>query len=237
MTENRFRPQFTPDCTKGESIFGWIYLAIHMFGLPLLLYYLPPQVFPNLTDLQANAIYYGIGFALIMVVFWKMLRREFDHLLDSPFRCIGGFFISFFLWYALSVLMTGLLTSIGLGGPPPNNQAIDTLAKEGYNITLVISVIAAPILEEVLFRGIAFQTIRRKNRCLAYAVSILLFSLYHVWQFAFLHKDVAYLLYMLQYLPITFALTWCYEYTGSLWSVIFFHASNNYLAMTLLNYM
>ena len=72
---------------------------------------------------------------------------------------------------------------------------------------------------------------------MAYVVSILLFSLYHVWQFAFLYKDVTYLLYMLQYLPITFALTWCYEYTGSLWTAIFFHASNNYLAMSLVNYM
>ena len=237
MTETRFSPQFTPDCTKAESIFGWIYMLIHMFGFPLLLPYLQQSVFPNMTEMQANVIYYGTGFAIVMVVYWKLLRREFDHLLDRFFRCVGGFFIGYFLWYSLSILMTGLLSAFGWTGTTPNDQAVDLLAKESYNLTMVISVIAAPILEEVLFRGIAFQTIRRKNRALAYAASLLLFSLYHVWQFVFLHQDWSYLVYLLQYLPITFALTWCYEYSGSLWLPIFFHASNNYLAMSLLNYM
>jgi membrane protease YdiL (CAAX protease family) len=237
MTENRFRPQFTPDCTKWEIIFGWVYLFVHMFAFPLLLPYLQQHAFPQMTEIQANALYYGVSLAVVMVVFWKLLRREFDHLLDRFFRCVGGIFISYFLWYALSILMTGFMTSVGLDTTTPNDQAVDLLAKESYNIAMVISVIAAPIAEEVLFRGIAFQSIRKKNRFMAYAVSLLLFGLYHVWQYAVFYQDVKYLLFILQYLPITFALTWCYEYTGSLWPAIFFHASNNYLAMSLLKYL
>lgn len=237
MTETRFNPHFTPDCTKGETIFGWIYLLVHMFALPLLLPYVQQYIFPALTDIQANGLYYGTSLAVVMIVFWKLLRREFDHLLDSPLRCLSGFFSAYFLWYGLSFLMTGLMTAFGMDMTTPNDHAVDILAKENYRVTMVISVIAAPILEEVLFRGIAFQSLRRKNRFAAYAASLLLFSLYHVWQFVFLYQDWQYLLYILQYLPITFALTWCYEYTGSLWPAIFFHASNNYLAMSLLNYM
>lgn len=233
MTEQRFTPKFTPDCTKAETIFGWIWLVIHMFALPLLLPVLQTHVFPSITAIQANALYYGFSLAVVAVFGMKMLRREFDHLLDRVFHCVKAFFAAYFLWYTLSFLVTGLMTAFGWDGATPNDQAVDLLAKESYRVTLVISVIAAPILEEILFRGIVFQSLHRKNRKLAYAASLLLFGLYHVWQYALLEQDVTYLLYIVQYLPITFALTWCYEQSGSLWTPIFFHATNNYLAMLL----
>ena len=234
MTEQRFNPQFTPDCTKAETIIGWFWLIIHMFVLPLLLPVLQTHAFLSMTAIEANVLYYGLSFAVVAVFGFKMLRREFDHLMDRLFRCFKGFFTAYFLWYALSVLVTSLMMSFGWDTVTPNDQAVDQLATESYNITMVISVIMAPILEEILFRGIVFQSVRKKNRRLAYAASLLLFGLYHVWQFALLEQDITYLLYIVQYLPITFALTWCYEYTGSLWTSILFHASNNYLAMLLL---
>ena len=237
MTENRFIPQFNPDCTKTETILGSIWLLVHMFALPLLLPVLQTQFFPEMTAIQANAVYYGVSFVVVAAFGMRLLRREFDHLLDRPFRCLQGFFTAYFLWYTLSFLVTGLLMTFGFEATTPNDEAVDLLAKESYRITMVISVIAAPILEEVLFRGILFQSIRRKNRVLAYVASLVLFGLYHVWQYALLNQDLSYLLFIVQYLPITFALTWCYEYSGSLWTAIFFHASNNYLAMTLLQMM
>jgi membrane protease YdiL (CAAX protease family) len=114
---------------------------------------------------------------------------------------------------------------------------VDVLAQENFGGVLVISVIAAPIVEEVLFRGILFQSIRKRSRVLAYVTSLAVFGLYHTWQFALLYQDPKYLLFSLQYIPITFALTWSYERSGSLWTAIFFHATNNYLAMQITQMM
>lgn len=237
MTENRFRPQFTPDCTKPEIIIGFIYLLLHMFAMPLLIPVVQLYVFPQLDEITANAAYYGIGVVVSFTLFWKLLRREFDHFMDRPFHCVRGVLVAYFLWYAFSMLLFSLLELLGLDLTTPNDMAVDLLADQNFNITMVISVIAAPIVEEVLFRGVLFQSIRRKSRLMAYAASLLLFGLYHVWQFAVAYQDPTYLLYIVQYLPITFALTWCYEYSGSLWTAIFFHASNNYLAMSMLQAM
>ena len=237
MTENRFNPQFTSDCTKKEVIIGLIYLLLHMFAFPLLIPVIQQHIFPELDEITANAAYYGLGLAVSFLLFLPMLRREFDHLLDRLLHCVRGFFVGYFLWYTLSFLLTGLMMAFGLDVTTPNDQAVDLLAGQNYNITMVISVIAAPILEEVLFRGVLFQSIRRKSRLMAYLASLLLFGLYHVWQFALVYQDPTYLLYIVQYIPITFALTWCYEYSGSLWTAIFFHASNNFLAMSLLQAM
>ena len=166
----------------------------------------------------------------------KLLRREFDHLLDRPMLCLRSLLGGYLRWYGLGVIMTLIMTALQIEGTPPNDQAVDLLADQGYNVMLVISVIAAPILEEVLFRGILFQSIRKKSRLWAYIASLAVFGLYHTWQFAVIYQDPIYLLYSLQYIPITLAITWSYEHSGSLWTAIFFHASNNYLAMSLMQF-
>ena len=95
-----------------------------------------------------------------------------------------------------------------------------------------IGIFLAPIVEEVVFRGVVFQSLRKKSRLLAYGVSVGLFCLYHVWQYAVAYQDPVMLLYALEYIPITLAITWSYERSGSLWTAIAFHAANN-----LMNFM
>lgn len=237
MTTDRITPQFTPDCTKREVILGLFWLGMHMFALPLLTAVLQINVFPDMDEITANALYYGVSLFVVLALFMGMLRREFDHLMDRVFRCVKAFLLGYFFWYNMSFIMSALLTLFEITAELPNDAAVDMMAGQNYNVTLVISVIAAPILEEVLFRGILFQSIRKKSRLWAYIASLGLFGLYHVWQFAVLYQDPTYLLFGLQYIPITFALTWSYEYSGSLWTPIFFHATNNLIAMQVMQMM
>ena len=235
MTSNRFNPKFTPDLTKPELIIGLIWLVVHMFVLPLLTSPLMTWI-PTLTEIEVNAAYYGFSLAVVMAFGFKLLRREFDHFADRLGRCIRTLFMGYFIWYTLALVMSMIMTALNIEATPPNDQAVDVLADQGYNIMMVISVIAAPILEEVLFRGVLFQSIRKKSRLCAYIASLAVFGLYHTWQFAVIYQDPIYLLYSLQYIPITLAITWSYEHSGSLWTAIFFHASNNYLAMSLMQF-
>ena len=62
----------------------------------------------------------------------------------------------------------------------------------------------------------------------------MLFSLYHVWQYAAASGDPGLLLYAIQYIPMSVALAWTYERSGSIWTPIFFHMGYNaisYLAL------
>lgn len=222
---------FTPTITKFEMIFGLIYLPIHVFVLPLLLSVVQITLLPELTAIQGNLLYYGISAVVLLPLFWKMLRREFDPLFDRPFHCLGTFVTGYGLWFVLALAVSAVMTLLGMVEDTPNDMAVDDLVKEGYNATLLMSVIAAPILEEILFRGVLFQSIRKKHRVLAYVVNIFVFGLIHVWQYALIYGDWSYLLYIINYAHITFVLTWVYEHSGSLWTAIFFHASNNFLAL------
>ena len=88
-----------------------------------------------------------------------------------------------------------------------------------------MAVILAPIVEESLFRAGIFGLLRRKSRFLAYALSVLAFGLYHVWQNAL--YDPRQLIVLLQYIPSSLALAWAYERTDSIWSSIFLHMLTN----------
>ena len=72
---------------------------------------------------------------------------------------------------------------------------------------------------------IPFGTSRRYSRILGYLLSTLVYALYCVWQFVYAYGtvDFRYLLLMVEYLPMSLALTWCYDNGGSIWSPIALH--------------
>lgn len=225
---------FTPDLTRPETVIGWVYLPIHVLALPLLMGFLP-FLFPtvDISASQATGYYYLIGIIVVMLFFRKFLRREFDHLCDTPLSFLYGVIAGYMLWYVLNYFAQIIFLFLGwFQDTNPNEGALNELSKQDFRIMKAVTVFAAPILEEVLFRGVVFQSIRKKHRILAYAVSILLFSLYHVWQYALADLDPSMLLYAIQYFPITFALIWSYERSGTLWAPIALHMFNNYLAFT-----
>ena len=59
------------------------------------------------------------------------------------------------------------------------------------------------------------------------------FALYCVWQFVYSYGtvDFRYLLLFLQYVPMSLALTWCYDNGGSIWSPIALHMVLNALIL------
>jgi membrane protease YdiL (CAAX protease family) len=98
--------------------------------------------------------------------------------------------------------------------------------------TMVLIVIfLAPLVEEVLFRGLVFGGLRTRSRVLAYGVSCILFALVHVWQFVLVNCDLTYFLLMVQYLAPGVVLAWAYDHSGSLWTSIGLHALANALSV------
>ena len=114
----------------------------------------------------------------------------------------------------------------------PNNAAVMDLAHLELGKVTAMAVFLAPILEELLFRGGVFGTLRCWNRNVAYGVSMLLFALYHVWGYA--RNDPMSWLYLLQYMPVGFLLCRCYERTDSIWGSILLHMLNNAVSMRVL---
>lgn len=219
--------------TRTQTVLGWLYMPVHFFVIPVLaamfVYYVPG----NYSEVTVNKIYFGVGLAFVLIALGEWLRRNFYVLLDNPgrvFMCIAAGFAAD---YMLSVVVIVALTFIEGIGVNPNNELLDQMADADLGAMMGITVFLAPVVEESIFRGVVFGSIRRKSRAAAYIVSVLLFALLHVWQYVIAYGDPWYFVYMLQYLPVSLVLAWLYERSGTIWTSIAFHMLFNALAFHL----
>lgn len=220
---------FDNHMSRGQLIFGLVYLPVHIFALPMVISAL--MLAMGIEDLgTVNLVYYGISLMLVLAVFWSHLRAHFDTLLDGVGRCIITFLMALGIDYVLSLAMSTLLLSMGMMSENPNDSAIMEIAMESEGAVKAVAIFMAPIVEEVLFRGVIFGGVRRRSRGAAYVLSVLMFAMYHVWQYVAVSGDWTTLLYVLQYLPVSIALAWAYERSGSLWVPIGFHMMINSLS-------
>lgn len=229
MEPKRIIPNFTSSMTKGEFIAGAVYLPVHIALLPLLLG--AALTAGWMGEATANFLCYAIGVVYMLIFEWRFLRREFDPLCENALRCLSEICVG----YALMLLCNLAVATIMQGTSPADNQnnaAIIGMVGQDYGKVAAMSVFLAPIVEELLFRAVIFGRLRRINRPLAYAVSMLLFSLYHVWAFAI--SDPTYFIYLLQYLPVSFLLCRCYERSNTIWGSIFLHMLINGVALNAL---
>ena len=219
---------------RGARIAGWVYLPVHVLVLPLTLGAALAAVCGELpSDVTCNVWYYLIGLVFTLIAMWRFLRRSYDTMAGSILRCIGMLFAAYGLDVLLSLVLQLGMSLIG-ELPSPNNDAVTRLAAADYKRMIAVAVFMAPLVEECLFRGVLFGAIRPRSRFWAYVVSVALFALYHVWQYAVMYQDARLLLSALTYVPVSAALAFCYEQTRSVWPPVFFHMLINAASLALM---
>lgn len=223
-----------PQMTRKEEVRGWCLLVLYLVVFPTVMGLLQ-RLFPaEGMAAERNVIYYAVISAVIFAVFWSFLRHALDLFLDDlPRSCLA--------------MGTGLLAWLLLFFPArmlplpiedPNVLNYQEQFALSPAATVLIVVVFLPVVEEILFRGLIFSSLRRHSRVLAWLVSVFGFALYCVWQFIFAYDrlDLRYLILMVRYLPTAVACTWCYDNSGSVWSPVILHmltaAGRLYLALT-----
>lgn len=235
MNENRQGrrpiPAFTSRLSRGECFAVLAYLPVHILILPTLLVVFYAKGY--IDEAQMNFLCYAVGAVYMIAAAFRFLRRDFDPLCDRLWSCVIEILSSYVFMLALNMVVSMLVGLVVPTQGNPNNSSVMELYGEDYGMISAMIIFLAPIPEELMFRAGIFGTIRQHNRTAAYIVSILAFSLYHVWNYA-LTRPI-YLLYMIQYIPVSYLLCRCYERTNSIWTSIFFHMFTNGLALRALS--
>ncbi len=219
-----------------ERIGGLIYIPMHCWVVPLLVVLvdeLSDKI--NLNEAVMNLIIYAIGFLFCLLFMWKFLKSSFDDIFESNTRFFGLIIRSFGLYYALAVVTSWIVVAI-VGDYElainPNSADINALAGENFNVMAAMTVIFAPIVEECMFRGALFGTIRKKSRFLAYFVTIVFFAFYHLYAYFITDYTWQLWVYLLQYVPATFVFCRLYEKSGTIWAPIALHSVINLIALS-----
>ena len=206
----------------------WVFFVIYVVVFPFLMGQIQrlageQEVF--LPVAEANVVYYFLSAVLLLLLLWSYLKNGFFLLLDwlpeNLFAFLTG--LGGALVLHLLVMRVPLPVSNPIYLDYPEQFALSPMA------TGVLLVVLMPLVEEVLFRGLMFGSLRRYSRPLAYAVTVLFYAVYCVWQYVFSYGalDLRYLLLFVQYLPMSLALTWCYDNGGSIWSAVALHMAIN----------
>ena len=226
---------FEPLLTRREALAGAVYILVHFLVLPLL-FEAAAQLSPWFTVGRVNLLYYAAAVIFLAVFMGRWLYRQYDRFVDRPFWCIGSMAGAYLVNYLLSGLLVLFFSALELElGTTPNDSAIMELQGFDMRVVKAVSLYLAPVLEETLMRGVVFGTLRRVRRGAAYAVSALLFAFCHIWMYA--PEGMLFWLTLAQYIPVSIALCYAYERSGSVWTSVFLHMFINAMGYTAMSLM
>ena len=221
----RHRRPWRPQMTRAEMGRGWVFFALYVLLFPWIMGWVQRSFDGELLVAEANVVYYLLSATLVFLVFWSFLKHGFHLLLDWLPENLFAFATGLVGAGALHLLVSLILLPV----ENPNAVSYPEQFALAPFATTVILVVLMPVVEEPLFRGLLFGTARRYSRALGYALSIFVYAFYCVWQFVYAYGqvDLRYLLLFVEYLPMSLALTWCYDNGGSIWTPVALHAAVN----------
>ena len=200
--------------------------------LSFLFYQLFPFFEPYLTDsgyeivdLLFSAVCYVLSlllpFGLCLILTQTPLRVAFPFRMGHPAEKIGGVFIGLG-----TAIVSGYITSafsavlmiFGIGIEEP--AFFSPVTVPGKLLYVLIAAVLPAFLEEMIFRGIILQNLRRFGDETALFLSAFFFAVFHL---------------NLSQIPYAFLMGLCLGYfvlrTGSLWAGILLHFCNNGLSL------
>ncbi len=196
---------------------------------------------PDLTDsgrgLAASAAGQVAGLAAVLIFMFMWIGRSRSPLRSLGFRVPRASDVLASWWILVLGAVTYVAASIGLGmlmeqmglGPEdlPRQDLVETIRATDSSTVLALSVmvavVIAPVAEEVLFRSVIYQPLRRRfGRTTAALLVSLLFATVHFYAFGVVHLVI-----------ISLVLVGLFERTRSLWVSIAAHAAYNAFTMAL----
>ena len=224
------KKNFTSSMKTSERVLGIVQIPVHTAVIPFALFFIFAALAIELSDPHMTLIHYTLSFLYSVGFLFRFFRKSFSDFIGSFWRSVQSVILGFAMYFALLMVLAFVLNYLSPSANP-NTEEVLRQAKLNSNVMLVVSVMLAPIVEEGMFRGALFGTIRQKSRIAAYIISALLFAVYHLWQYFVIGFSAETLILLLQYIPPSIALAWCYEKSENIWSPILLHAAMNAIAL------
>ncbi len=211
------------------------YFIGHQFVYPFLLSFVVLGLQPEAVDfpLWALIVLHTVTFVTTVWIALPLLKESLVGLRHNFTKTLLTPWVIFPLMYLTSIAVAMATMWVSGQAMPGNENAIDQLFTQSPMFTLALTIVFAPIVEELVFRGAFYRYFRSKGY---FWLPILLSSL----SFALIHISVA--LSMgnwteLWFLPLygTLGVFLCvaYEKTGNLYGAILLHFIYNSVSMIL----
>lgn len=213
------------------------YLVGYTFLYPLLAGMLSVTVY-ELSGMDIRSWLSGLIYLFVLIsslmLAWPLIQRDRRKFLARPRAIVQDSAKRYVVMY-FSMLVLNVLIILLSGQTSSQNQEtiVSELIRSPLQIVLVTCVFA-PIVEELVFRGVLFTSLRqRAGYRIAALVSGLLFGLLHVYSSLFAGNWMD-LCFLVVYGAMGAQLCLAYEHNETLFSPILMHAFNNLISVILI---
>lgn len=213
-----------------ERAVGWMYVFVHVFAMRYVLSALNTHVFPGLgfrlDGGWLELLYYAVGAVFLVGFLFHYLKESFADMCRGFTDTLAAVLVGFVVYELFSGLINYVLALL-FTRLDPGTAAANHAAKLNPDEKLLVRLLLAPVVEEVLFRGVVFGSLRGRSAVLAYVVSVVFFSFYFVWQDIVFSFSPAVFLTLLRYVPAGLVLGWAYSRAHTVWAPILLHMMIN----------
>ena len=220
-----------PTLSSSETLSGFIYLAVHLFALPEILYWINGQVSTPLKEAEINFVFYFINFMAILLIFRVFLVDSLQQATRHPIQLLESVILGLAAYYACTFCTAHIIDWFAPQYSNYNDEAIFSMSRSNSFLMFISTVVLVPPVEECLYRGLVFRNLYSKNKAIAYIVSIVLFSAIHILGYIGKYSPLELALAVLQYLPAGLCLAWSYARSNTIFAPIFMHAAINYITI------
>ena len=186
------------------------------------------------ATLLLNLIVQGSYVIVGVLIFKDSLKKQIiDFKNNLPILLKYGLLIGPALLMAgnlLGNLVTVLLQANDLS---QNQEAVELLTQSFPFLMVIVTVIFAPIVEEILFRGLIFGTLYPYNRIFAHIVSGFIFGFIHIMG-AIMNGQVSEWFLIFPYMFMGWILSYLYEKCDNIIVPILSHGMMNLIATLLI---
>lgn len=183
-----------------------------------------------LYDGKADTIY-SIIMLIVSIYFTKdMLWRSINVLAENPGRVFKVIISTLPMMLLGSIVLNYLITTFTGQTEAQNQTEIIGLFEQAPYLIIIQALLYAPIVEEIMFRGLVFGGLSKKSMTFAIIVSSSLFGLAHVYN-SILSGNFADLWFFPTYALLGYFLNRAYIKSGSIVSSMALHFLNNAIGL------
>jgi membrane protease YdiL (CAAX protease family) len=196
-----------------------LFVILSVFGIDSWLY-----------DGKADTIY-SIIMLVVSIYFTKdLLLRSINELADNPGKVFKTIITTLPMMLLGSIVLNYLITTFTGQAEAQNQTEIIGLFEQAPYLIIIQALLYAPIVEEIMFRGLVFGGLSKKSMVFAVIVSSSLFGLAHVYN-SILSGNFADLWFFPTYALLGYFLNRAYIKSGSIVSSMALHFLNNAIGL------
>lgn len=219
----------SPLSKKQALIIGLTYFLGYTVAIPIVLVMIDLMFFPGFATHPITDMVFHLTMTVVFLYLARDLLAEAKHhwtkwtfyvpLLAAPVMLYGNFALS-------------LIISLISGQSESVNQALLFEQFKAFPWTIVVqAIIFAPIVEEIIFRGILYRHLKKAGRfIIPLLVSTLVFASLHTLA-AVLEQSWSDLWFIPVYAFMGLVLAYTYEKTQNIYSAILLHMINNAISV------